>query len=255
MKSAAAYPSDMYEDENKFQGRKPGQPVNRGGGGEDQQFKGGSRAPPVVVVDEMTDPREQHVILDDYDNYMNDFFQPPVPPHGPPPPPHQQRRSGPSVYTPEEEALIASMGGRGGRPTTQEFAGLGTMMNKKGTAVPSQQYESKMPIDPQQQNYNPEQDFIPPPPPIMPPIPPPPPFAPPGAEEQFLRREEGYLGDITPSPSPTSPMYLPHGVHPYPSTPSHDWVIWSRENKPLPSWRRYIHWILPSCTVAIRRII
>ena len=29
LKSAAAYPSDLYEDENKFYGRKPGQAVNR----------------------------------------------------------------------------------------------------------------------------------------------------------------------------------------------------------------------------------
>lgn len=72
----------------------------------------------------------------------------------------QQRgsRGGPSVYTAEEEELIASMGGMGppGRPSTQEFAEAGT--------------QSAMRKYPQSS-----------------PMPPPPP--------QF--REEGYLGDST----------------------------------------------------------
>ena len=150
--AAATNPND-----SDFQGRKPGQAVNKdkdGGAG---------------------DPREQHVVLDDYEDLMNDFFQPPVPPKGRPP----QQRPGPSVYTQEEEDLIASMGGHG-RPSTQEFAGLGgsTMSKKSGSQAAGGQ---------QQQNYNPEEGRMPPPP--MPNMPAP------GMEQGF--REEGYLGDST----------------------------------------------------------
>jgi len=203
LKSAAAYPSDLYEDDNKFMGRKPGQPVNRSQGDSrtDEPATPGADS----IVDESksrsSDPREQHVILDDYEEYNmmnNDFFQPPRPPAHQPPP---VQRKGPAVYTPEEEELIAAMGGRN-RPTTQEFAGLGTMTNNKGgmsnTMMPPPNNE--MPVDPQQQNYNPEQyynpdepNFVPPPPPPMPLPPPPMPMPPP--EQQF--RQEGYLGDST----------------------------------------------------------
>ncbi|KAL9178954.1 hypothetical protein ACHAXT_011927 [Thalassiosira profunda] len=154
LKNAAAAPGDMYEDENKFTGRRPGQAVNR----QDNE------AAAVDEEGEGRDPREQHVILDDFEN---DLFQRPVPPR---PPMGGPRRPGPSVYTQEEEELIAAMGGRG-RPSTQEFAGLGTMLKKDGR-----------PGDPQRRNYNPEQDFLPPPPDMMP---------------GMGMREEGYLGDST----------------------------------------------------------
>ena len=138
------------------------------------------------------DPREQHVILDEYDEYMmngNDFFRHPViPPPMPPPPPPMHRR-GPPVYTREEEELIASMGGGGSRPTTQEFAGLGTMMRKDGMP-PSSRYESEMPTDPQRRNYNPEERRF-----VAPPVPPIPPLDGPLPPPHF--REEGYLGDST----------------------------------------------------------
>ena len=137
----------------------------------------------------MVDERKQHVILDDYDDYMNDFFQPSIPPPGAT---NQPRRPGPSVYTQEEEDLIAAMGGRGHR-TTQEFAGLGTM---KKNARPNSMPHNEMPLDPQQQNYNPEQ-FNPPPPPHVqagPQFQPPPLFQPP---PQHNFRKEGNLGEST----------------------------------------------------------
>jgi len=201
LKSAAAYASDLYEDENKFQGRKPGQPVNirdrqphPPSGGEGGRTESSSSA-------RENDLREQHVILDDYDNFMmNDsFFQEPLPPQYRPPP----RRSGPSVYTPEEEALIAAMGGRGQQQqqhprSTQEFAGLGTMTNERGVhAMPP---NKDMAIDPQQLNYNPEQNYNRPnerlssmPPPPMPMMPPEAQMF--GGQQQF--REDGFLGDST----------------------------------------------------------
>lgn len=158
-KSAAAYPSDMYEDENKFRGRKPGQPVN-GEGSSSSSSAGGevrdggsrfeNRPPSVPPPPIMEDPREQHVILDDFDDYANDFFRhaPPIPP--PRPPQQQQRRSGPSVYTAEEEDLIAAMGGR------------------------------HRAVDPEQQYDGPQgPHFVPPPP------------------QQQNFREEGFLGDST----------------------------------------------------------
>ena len=202
LKNAAAYPSDNIgnnEDENKFQGRMPGQPVNRSSNDDDKETNEGRRTAKATIVDERRDPREQHVILDD----MNDFFEYPIPPPRPPPPHmNQRRRPGPSVYTPEEEDLIARMGGRGGPRTTQEFAGLGTMKNNRSGRLTSSQL-----MDPQQLNYNPEQIFNGPeqmqpgvaggsimPPPQMPMMPPP------GLmemEQQQQYREEGFLGDST----------------------------------------------------------
>lgn len=201
LKSAAAYPSDMYEDGNKFMGRKPGQPVN----GDNSRFLVSEPSPlgadSIVDENRPSDPREQHVIVDDYEEYNmmnNDFFQPPRPPQHQPPP---VRRQGPSVYTPEEEDLIAAMGGRHNRPTTQEFAGLGTMTNNKGVMSPNQQ-DNQMPIDPQQQNYNPEQHYNPanninngPPPGNGNDFMPPPPNMAAATNQQF--RQEGYLGDST----------------------------------------------------------
>ena len=70
----------------------------------------------------MNDLGEQHVILDDYDDYMNDFFQPSILLPGAP---NQLGRPGPSVYTQEEENLIAAIDG-GGHQTKQEFFGLGS---------------------------------------------------------------------------------------------------------------------------------
>ena len=129
---------------------------------------------------EGSDPREQHVVMDEYDDFMAGFRPRPVPPPYRPPP---QGRSGPSVYTREEEDLIASMGGRGGPRSTQEFAGLGTMSNERGS-------HGEARGDPQQVNYNPEQNFVPPPPPMpdMPPM---------GAPMGQQYREEGFLGDST----------------------------------------------------------
>lgn len=194
MRSAAAYPSDLYEDENKFQGRKPGQAVNaesgrakRPEGGSSGGGGGGG------------DPREQHVILDDYEDYANAFFhQRPLPPPHRPPPRRGGGGGGPSTYTPEEEELIAAMGGRGPHAarSTQEFAGLGTMTKDRGM------HPDEAHRDPQQQNYNPEQNYDPPPPPmaqmpndIMPPMEGP-------GTQMFGRqrqefREEGFLGDST----------------------------------------------------------
>ena len=200
LKNAAAYPSDNIgnnEDENTFQGRMPGQPVNRSSNDDGKDTNEG-RTTKATIVDERRDPREQHVILDD----MNDFFEYPIPPQRPPPPHmnmNQRRRPGPSVYTPEEEDLIARMGGRGGPRTTQEFAGLGTMKNNRSGRLTSSQL-----MDPQQLNYNPEQIFNGPeqmepggvggsimPPPQMPMMPPP------GLMEQQQYRKEGFLGDST----------------------------------------------------------
>jgi len=193
LKSAVAYASDLYDDENKFQGRKPGQPVNI----RDRTDSGGT------TTTRENDSREQHVILDDYDDLMiNDsFFQEPLPPQYRPPP----RRSGPSVYTPEEEDLIAAMGGRGQQQqqhprSTQEFAGLGTMTNDRGVhAMPP---NNEMAIDPQQLNYNPEQNYDPPnerpnnmPPPPMPLVPPEAQMF--GGRQQQQFREDGFLGDST----------------------------------------------------------
>lgn len=194
LRNAAAYPSDMYQDENKFQGRKPGQAVNAAenedarDGQSSRERRREPRPPPGSPPGPDRDPREQHVILDEYDEYMNGFFaQPPIPPMGgpppPPPPPPSGTRAGPSVYTREEEDLIAAMGGRGPPSrSTQEFAGLGTMTNQRGRHPPG----SGGPMDdPQQRNYNPEQDEL-----MMTPAPPP------GMGVDGMR-QEGYLGDST----------------------------------------------------------
>jgi len=238
LKNAAAYPSDLDMDEEEdessgsnedvedsvFQGRMPGQPVNRNNSNNSQQQSQGPKVPtpPQNKIEE--DPRAQHVILDEYDSYMNDFFDFPIGPGSQGP--HQgmppQNRGGPAVYTNEEEELIAAMGGRqrmpppppvvGGGPqprqvndingmgngqqrTTQEFAGLGTLTNNKGRQGGS------VSGDPQQLNYNPEQNFspqqvaqgngiMPPPPQGMPMIPPP-------NQAAASLREEGFLGDST----------------------------------------------------------
>ena len=237
LKNAAAYPSDLdidEEDEDEsssnedgvedsvFQGRMPGQPVNRNNNNNGQQAQ--SQGPKVPTTPQNNnnmeeDPRAQHIILDEYDSYMNDFFDFPITPQGMPqqrqPPPS---RNGPAVYTSEEEELIAAMGGRqrmpppvvGGGPqprqvndingmvgnsgqrTTQEFAGLGTLTNNKGRQGGS------VSGDPQQLNYNPEQNFNPQqgqaqgggimPPQGMPIMPP---------SNQASLREEGFLGDST----------------------------------------------------------
>jgi len=184
LRSAAAYPSDMYRDENKFQGRKPGQAVNKRSSVDEGETIDEERAR------RAEDPREQHVVMDDYDDYMTGFFNqaPPPPPYGPPPP----QRPGPSVYTREEEELIAAMGGRGHR-STQEFAGLGTMSKDRGVHPGSP--PGDLPIDPQQRNYNPEQNYAPVPPPM-------PPMSPMegqmfGGRGQPMMREEGFLGDST----------------------------------------------------------
>ena len=149
LKNAAATPSDLYEDENKFQGRRPGQPVNRDSNSSNDRPQQNRRGGPKATIVDEEDPRAQHVIMDEYDNYLNDFFEFPVPPQQRPPP--MPRRPGPTVYTPEEEDLIAAMGGRGppGQQhiSTQEFAGLGTMKyNRVGRGLTQ---------DPQQLNYNP----------------------------------------------------------------------------------------------------
>ena len=242
LKNAAAYPSDLDMDDEEdesgsnedgvedsvFQGRMPGQPVNRNNNSNNNQQQQ-SQGPKVPTTSQNNnnieeDPRAQHVILDEYDSYMNDFFDFPIgpgsqgPQQGMPPP----SRGGPAVYTNEEEELIAAMGGRqrmpppppvvGGGPqprqvndingmgngqqrTTQEFAGLGTLTNNKGRQGGS------VSGDPQQLNYNPEQNFnpqrqgaqgngiMPPPPPQGMPIMPPP--------NQASLREEGFLGDST----------------------------------------------------------
>jgi len=109
------------------------------------------------------------------------------------------------VYTPEEEDLIAAMGGRGQQQqqhprSTQEFAGLGTMTNDRGVhAMPP---NNEMAIDPQQLNYNPEQNYDPPnerpnnmPPPPMPLVPPEAQMF--GGRQQQQFREDGFLGDST----------------------------------------------------------
>ena len=195
LKNAAATPSDLYEDENKFQGRRPGQPVNRDSNtSNDRQQQNRRGGPKATIVDE-EDPRAQHVVMDEYDNYLNDFFEFPVPPQQRPPP--MPRRPGPTVYTPEEEDLIAAMGGRGppGQQhiSTQEFAGLGTMKNNRVGRGLTQ--------DPQQLNYNPEQNYNPEMlaantnnmmSPVAPSMQMPPPDM---MQQQF--REEGFLGDST----------------------------------------------------------
>jgi hypothetical protein len=132
------------------------------------------------------------------------------------------------VYTPEEEDLIESMGGRrrrgrgrvepppmgggpattmgrmggmggggGGPRTTQEFAGLGTMSRERGRADRRRLLRNgggggggEPPVDPMARNYNPEQIYDPPPPPASAKSAPLPP-------PPFPRREEGYLGDST----------------------------------------------------------
>ncbi|KAL3809782.1 hypothetical protein ACHAXA_001626 [Cyclostephanos tholiformis] len=201
-------------DESNFTGRRPGEPVNRA--------RGGSTSTAVVDDGRRTreydgsrngrgrDPRERHVVLDDYDDIMDDPFayggggtrRRPMPP---PPRPGGGggggRRSGPSVYTQEEEDLIESMGGRrrggmapppptgvggvgGGPRTTQEFAGLGTMSRERGRANRRRILRNgEPPVDPLARNYNPEQIYDPPSPSFPPP--------------NGYRREEGYLGDST----------------------------------------------------------
>jgi hypothetical protein len=132
------------------------------------------------------------------------------------------------VYTPEEEDLIESMGGRrrrgrgrvepppmgggpattmgrmggmggggGGPRTTQEFAGLGTMSRERGRADRRRLLRNgggggggEQPVDPMARNYNPEQIYDPPPPPASAKSAPLPP-------PPFPRRGEGYLGDST----------------------------------------------------------
>jgi hypothetical protein len=132
------------------------------------------------------------------------------------------------VYTPEEEDLIESMGGRrrrgrgrvepppmgggpattmgrmggmggggGGPRTTQEFAGLGTMSRERGRADRRRLLRNgggggggEPPVDPMARNYNPEQIYDPPPPPASAKSAPLPP-------PPFPRRGEGYLGDST----------------------------------------------------------
>ena len=68
---------------------------------------------------EVKDEREQHIILDEYDDYASGFYsQPPISSPGSPPSP---KRPGPSVYTQEEEELITSMGGRKGPRSQTQF--------------------------------------------------------------------------------------------------------------------------------------
>jgi len=237
LKNAAAYPSDLNMDEevesssnedvedSVFQGRMPGQPVNRNNSNNSQSQAQGNNPKSTTPQNNNNkmeeDPRAQHVILDDYDSYMNDFFDFPIQQgmgrEGMPPP----SRGGPAVYTNEEEELIAAMGGRqrmppppvvGGGPqprqvndingmgngqqrTTQEFAGLGTLTNNKGRdrGIGSG--------DPQQLNYNPEQNFNPQQAQsggiMPPPLPQGMPMMPPPNQAAASLREEGFLGDST----------------------------------------------------------
>jgi hypothetical protein len=144
------------------------------------------------------DPRERHVILDEFDNPIGDpFARSRMPPRPPPPGGGGQqvgsssRRPGPSVYTLEEEELINAMGGRqrlrrttdddgGGPRTTQEFAGLGNMSRERGRADRRNLLRNGKPMDPTQRNYNPDEPI-------------------PGVvvSSSSNRREEGYLGDST----------------------------------------------------------
>ena len=150
------------------------------------------------------DPRERHVILDEFDNPIGDpFARSRMPPRPPPPPPSMRqpgggaqvgsKRPGPSVYTLEEEELINAMGGRqrrgdgmignsgggGGPRTTQEFAGLGNMSRERGRADRRSLLRNGKPMDPVQRNYNPEEPI----PGVVP--------------SSSNLREEGYLGDST----------------------------------------------------------
>ena len=108
LKNAAAYPSDLDMDEEDeisssnedvedsvFQGRMPGQPVNRNNNSNNNsQQSQGPKVPttPQINNNMEEDPRAQHVILDEYDSYMNDFFDFPIgpgsqgPQQGMPPP-------------------------------------------------------------------------------------------------------------------------------------------------------------------------
>lgn len=140
------------------------------------------------------DPRERHVILDEFDNPIGDPFVRRTPPR--PPPSMRQppgggaqvgsRRQGPSVYTLEEEELINAMGGRqrrtdDGPRTTQEFAGLGNMSRERGRADRRSLLRNGKPLDPVQRNYNPEESI----PGVM------------SSSSSSNRREDGYLGDST----------------------------------------------------------
>ena len=227
LRNAAATPADLRDDDNKFQGRRPGQAVNarrgrrrgNGGGGGPAEFdefivNAGNRSnamagdgmgmgdnmglppmPPPMPPPMDMDERERHILIDGMD-YMSEFLPPPIPPGGRPT--LQTPRPG-SAYTPEEEDLIDAMGGRGppgiGSQSTQEFAGLGTMTRsarggRRGGGEASMQYNASRAGggDPQRLNYNPEQRFDGPPPMRRPPGP--------GPVGVGLR-EEGYLGDST----------------------------------------------------------
>eukprot|EP00804_Cyclotella_cryptica_P013498 CCRYP_017218-RA/>CCRYP_017218-RA protein AED:0.31 eAED:0.31 QI:0/0/0/1/1/1/2/0/321 len=87
-------------------------------------------------------------------------------------PPPVARRNGPTMYTPEEEELIAAMGGRG-RRNTQEFAGTRTPNGRERFFEPP----LPPPMGVEGNNFFDGND----------------PF---GGGEQFYR-EEGYLGDST----------------------------------------------------------
>ncbi|KAL7445761.1 hypothetical protein ACHAXH_008022 [Discostella pseudostelligera] len=96
---------------------------------------------------------------------------PPLPPNRPPP-----MMEGTSMQQQDQ------------RPTTQQFAGLGTMTKKSGN-LNNRNRTTPTPLSNQYQAQPPPPRFQPPPPPPLPPLQPP--LPPP------MMREEGYLGDST----------------------------------------------------------
>ncbi|KAL7517847.1 hypothetical protein ACHAWX_002725 [Stephanocyclus meneghinianus] len=104
LKNAAAYPSDLYDhpQENYFHKNSNTGPSMR----RDTDYEG-------------RDLSQLHTET----RHMNEEYYSQRPSVRRPPP--AARRNGPSLYNPEEEDIIAAMGGRG-RRNTQEFAGTRT---------------------------------------------------------------------------------------------------------------------------------
>ncbi|KAL3798562.1 hypothetical protein HJC23_011866 [Cyclotella cryptica] len=151
LKNAAAYPSDLYDhptQDNYFQKRANHGPSMR----PDVDYEG-------------RDLSQLHRET----QHMNEEYYAQRPSVRRPPP--VARRNGPTMYTPEEEELIAAMGGRG-RRNTQEFAGTRTPNGREIFEPPL-----PPPMGVEGNNFFDGND----------------PF---GGGEQFYR-EEGYLGDST----------------------------------------------------------